>query len=396
MRVLHLTTEYPPIIYGGLGTAIGGLVEASARSGLEVGVLLIGETGLAAYGQQAQSNESTAVQTFALPQGVRIFPTPWGAAADYALRLVRRWRPDVIHLHVFWLWGIAKQLQEMTGIPLVYTVHSLDVAEYQLGGGPTQCLDQWPIQQAVLEGADLIIAPSRSEGDLVGQYSPGAIGKVRVVGHGIDDRQERRGFARSPSTVPTVLFVGRFVDRKGIRELLCAIPSVLEVAPQARFVLIGGHRGTSGAEMEGWWLSPELAPFRDQVRFTGWLPPTEVASWCRTADILVVPSWYEPFGMVVLEGMLEGMAVAAADVGGPGEILEHERTGLLFAPRDAGSLAGALARLILDPRLRQRLGSAAAEDVRRRWLWSSAVAATRVVYEEAVARSPVTGLRRSA
>ncbi|HKN49286.1 MAG TPA: glycosyltransferase, partial [Actinomycetota bacterium] len=144
MRVLHLTTEYPPIIYGGLGTAIGGLVEASARSGLEVGVLLIGETGLAAYAQQAQSNESIALEAFALPQGVRIFPTPWGAAADYALRLVSRWQPDVIHLHVFWLWGIAKQLQEMTGIPLVYTVHSLDVAEYQLGGGPTQCLDQWP------------------------------------------------------------------------------------------------------------------------------------------------------------------------------------------------------------------------------------------------------------
>ena len=100
--------------------------------------------------------------------------------------------------------------------------------------------------------------------------------------------------------------------------------------------------------------------------------------------------------MVVLEGMLEGMAVAAADVGGPGEILEHERTGLLFAPRDAGSLAGALARLILDPPLCQRLGAAAAEDVRRRWLWSSAVADTRVVYEEAVARSPVAGLPRSA
>src|SRR2546423_14558276 len=114
MRVLHLTAKYPPIIYGGLGTAIGGLVEASARSGLEVGVLLIGETGLAAYGQQAQSNESTALQAFALPQGVRIFPTPWGAAPDYALRLGTRGRPAVIHLHASCLWGIAKHLQAST------------------------------------------------------------------------------------------------------------------------------------------------------------------------------------------------------------------------------------------------------------------------------------------
>src|SRR5262249_31289134 len=163
--------------------------------------------------------------------------------------------------------------------------------------------------------------------------------KIRVVGHGIEDRPRRARVGGSRSAVPTVLFVGRFVDRKGIRELLSAIPSVLDAAPQARFVLVGGQRGTTEAEMERWWLSPELVRFREKIRFTGWLPPEKVASWYHGADILVVPSWYEPFGMVVLEGMLEGMAVAAADVGGPGEILQAERTGLLFAPRDAESLA---------------------------------------------------------
>src|SRR2546423_6623324 len=85
------------------------------------------------------------------------------------------------------------------------------------------------------------------------------------------------------------------------------------------------------------------------------------------------------------------MADAAADVGGPAEILEHERTGLLFAPRDAGSLAGALARLILDPRLRQRLGAAAAAGVRRRWPRAAAVGHTPAGDEEALSRSPLAG-----
>src|SRR5436853_5100542 len=96
-----------------------------------------------------------------------------------------------------------------------------------------------------------------------------------------------------------------------------------------------------------------------------------------SADILVVPSRYEPFGMVVLEGMLHGLPIAAADVGGPAEILEHGRTGLLFPPRDVGALAHGLAALAASPELRRRLGAAAAVEVRRRWLWRSVVEGVR-------------------
>jgi glycosyltransferase involved in cell wall biosynthesis len=67
------------------------------------------------------------------------------------------------------------------------------------------------------------------------------------------------------------------------------------------------------------------------------------------ADVLVVPSRYEPFGMVILEGMLYGLAIIAADVGGPAEILEHGRTGLLFPPRDVNALSRALQCLLDDP-----------------------------------------------
>src|SRR6266540_5930379 len=136
MRVLHLTTEFPPIIYGGLGTALGGLVLASAASGIEAGVLLIGDHPAGTYGTSPASHgdPSPPPTTSADPQ-IPIFRTSWDQALTFALRTIMCWRPDVLHLHVFWLWAVAKFLQEHTGIPLVYTVHSLDVAEYELGNG---------------------------------------------------------------------------------------------------------------------------------------------------------------------------------------------------------------------------------------------------------------------
>jgi len=112
----------------------------------------------------------------------------------------------------------------------------------------------------------------------------------------------------------------------------------------------------------------QLYPFRAQIKFTGWLTPNEMAKWYLAADILVVPSWYEPFGMVILEGMLYGLAVAASAVGGPAEILDNGRTGVLFAPRDGAALAEAVLRLVKDPERTARIGEAGAREVPEKWL----------------------------
>jgi len=96
----------------------------------------------------------------------------------------------------------------------------------------------------------------------------------------------------------------------------------------------------------------------------------------------VVPSRYEPFGMVVLEGMLYGLPIVASDLGGPAEILESGRTGLLVPACDAEALAAALLRLVESAGLRHRLGRAAWREVRAKWLWPRRVAEMRAVYRE--------------
>lgn len=389
LRVLHLTTEFPPVIYGGLGTAIGGLVHASIQAGISVGVLLVGEAGHGSYGRPlnaAQAEQDNAV----IPNtnGISLFQAGWFDAIDRALSIVEQWRPDVIHLHPFWLWSIASAIQERTGIPVVYTVHSLDRAEYEIGQGPPECLTQWGTQEDIIAQANRVIALTESERILLSQYCPAANDRVRIVGNGIDDTSVARqtvAHKNYAAYAPLILYTGRFVDRKGVRELIAAIPQVLQKAPQARFVLAGGHRHCSGDEMAHWWLPQNLAPYRERILFTGWLTPSEIAEWYQSADILVVPSWYEPFGMVILEGMLYGLPITAAQVGGPAEILHHEKTGLLFPPKDANAITQSLLRLIYNPGLRYQLGNAAAQSVRQNWLWSKIVAKMQVVYQEAIA-----------
>jgi glycogen synthase len=378
MRVLHLTVEYPPIIHGGLGTAVGGLVHASADAGLDVAVLLVGHTSHAGYGPSGDSQrDEIPSDTTGQPPVISV---SWEQAVETGTRLAAAWRPDVLHLHPFWLWPVARAIRDRVGTPIVYTVHSLDRAEYEIGYGPPECLTQWDLQAESIAGADRVIALTYSERRLIEEYCPDSAGRVRIVGNGIAD--EPAQVAERPSETPVVLFSGRFVDRKGVRELLAAIPDVFADAPHTRFVLAGGHRHCTSEEMTRWWLPAELESHRASVHFTGWLTPDELRHWYHAADILVVPSWYEPFGMVVLEGMLHGLAVAAANVGGPAEILDHDRTGLLFPARDAPALGRNIARLARDHRLRQRLGRAAAARVREHWLWPKIIAKVRRVYDE--------------
>jgi glycosyltransferase involved in cell wall biosynthesis len=381
MRALHLTAEFPPFIWGGLGTAVGGLAVASAAAGMEVKVLLVGGSWRWSYGRRLAAPAERQTEG----EGLEIVPVEEAEAVAAGVRLVRRWRPDVLHIHPVELWPIAQAIRRRTGVPIIYTVHSLNSAEYEIGREPAEILGLWRAQRELIAGADRVLVLSQDERRLLLRSCPSARGRVRIVGNGIEDCELPRKEERGPLTV---LYSGRFVDRKGIRDLFAAIPAVLERAPETRFVLVGGH-GT-GAAIEVGWLPAELEPWRDRIHFTGWLLQEEVAGWYSAADLLVVPSWYEPFGMVILEGMLHGLPIVATRVGGPASILRHGRTGLLVSPKDPRGLASALLRLIEDRTLRRRLGAAAAREVRRTWLWPRIVEKMAAVYGEVAADRPLS------
>ena len=315
---------------------------------------------------------------------VPFFQSTWSTAIERGLRAIQIWRPDVVHLHTAMLWYVAEAIQASTTTPIVYHVHSVDRAEYEIGHEPNPWLAHSHAQDQAIAASDRLIALTRSEANCWPNTIP-----TCGLKYGWWVTASMTAWRRAPPHSghagpgsPLVLYSGRLVERKGIRELLDAIPQVLDTMPDACFVLAGGPPPLTGDEVAAQWLRPQHAAYRDRIYFTGWLSPQDVYRWYSAADILVVPSRYEPFGMVVLEGMLHGLPVIAAEVGGPADILQHGRTGLFFPPRDVAALAAALRQLVENSEDRHRMGHAAAREVRHRWLWERLVPDMLDVYRE--------------
>jgi glycogen(starch) synthase len=183
---------------------------------------------------------------------------------------------------------------------------------------------------------------------------------------------------------PLVAYGGRLVHEKGVQDLLAAVPALRRRHPGLRVVVAG--------------TGPAAADLREQARalrlgrsvaFAGFVPDAYLAALVAAADCAVVPSRYEPFGMVALEAAAAGTPVAVADVGGLAEIVADGRTGLRFAPADPAALAAAVSRLLADPGLGRRLVAAARAELAAVHAWPVVAARTVRTYEEAAGRHPV-------
>ncbi len=302
----------------------------------------------------------------------------WSRTASARLqRLVRETRPEVALLH-----NIYHQLSPSilpilrdAGIPALMVVHDykLICPNYRLytkGAFCTRCVagHAWHAvrhrcQQDSL-GASLVVAAETSLHRRLRAYR--GIQLLLAPSRFLHAMLRRGGWphnqiAHLPHATPTppaeslggerhgVLFVGRLTAEKGGDTLLDAAIRL----PDIPFTLVGD--------------GPEAARLRRRapvnVRFAGRLPAADVAEHYRHAAVSAVPSlWPELFGLTALEALAHGVPVVASAVGGLPEVVEHEQTGLLVPPGDAGALAGAVARLATDPELAKRLGA----DGRRR------------------------------
>ncbi len=407
MRILHLAREYPPNIVGGAGVAIAGL--ARALSARQHDVVVIAAHG---YDETRVPGPEPEPQGGVWPAsweeaGVAVVRVPRRELADVARNTVLDFRPHVLHIHYFGDAELAREIRRWSGIPVIYTLHS----HYRI---------LWNLDSQTFCGPDFEKLMLREERamflcDRVLVHTEDAIRKIRVSqprisnrlrlgGNGIHGRG-RDGSGSSlvwagvhhdsrcndPGTNtrkgdPLVLYCGRFAEDKATGDVLAAIPQVLKVRPGTRFLMVGGQ-STDPSVADEWsqrWRDSVEPRLWDSVRFTGWVSAAQVQSFYREADVLVIPSWYEMFGVVLLEGMLHGLAVVAADAGGPSAVLEDGVTGILFPPGDIAALVQSLDRVLESPQLRWTLGRHAALEVQRKWLWSRVVGGIEAVYGEVV------------
>jgi glycogen(starch) synthase len=187
----------------------------------------------------------------------------------------------------------------------------------------------------------------------------------------------RAGFAAPGEKL--VLLIGRLVYEKGFQLALEAMPRLIERHPETRFLVVGS--GTHEGELHR--QAEELA-LMEHGTFVGWTGDDVLHSLYKIADVCVVPSIYEPFGLVALEAMASGCPCIVADTGGLREVVPHGEAGLRFTARDPASMTEMVERVFGDEDLRERLVAEAAEHVLR-FDWADVAARTSEIYSELAA-----------
>jgi glycogen(starch) synthase len=387
-RVLILSWEYPPLIEGGLARHVRKLSEGLVERGVEVHVLTRG-------GEESPPEEDmNGVLIHRVLEPKR--PTDLGEFVAWVERmnsdmlaagveLGDRFDFDLVHGHD-WLVAMAcDHLARRFESPLVTTIHATEYGRHQ------GWVDKHPqsyihgVERWITNRADRVIACSTYMREQIADIFGVDEERISVIPNGIDpadlrpqDDAEltrlRAEFAAPDEKL--VLLIGRLVYEKGFQLALEAMPSVIERAPGTRFLVAGS--GTHERELHN--QAKELGLMAHGT-FLGWIGDDVLHSLYKIADVCVVPSIYEPFGLVALEAMASGCPCIVADTGGLREVVPHEEAGLRFEARDPEALGDVAVRVLTDHVLRDRLIAEAYEHVLR-FDWGDVAERTAGLYGE--------------
>jgi len=394
MRVLILSWEYPPLIEGGLARHVRKLAETLAAADAEVHVLARGRE------ESPPEEEAEGVVIHRVLEPER--PRDLGEFVTWIERMNAdmlaagvevgdRHRFDVVHGHDWLVASAGDHLAKRFRCPLVVTIHATEYGRHQ------GWVDKHPqsyihgVEHWMAHRAERLITCSAYMREHVADIYGLDESRITVIPNGIDPSELtpvddlaalRARFARPEEKL--VLLVGRLVYEKGFQLALEALPGLIERLGGVRFIVAGS--GTAEQEL------------RDQARrlgldehgvFLGWIGDDVLHSLYRIADLTVVPSIYEPFGLVALEAMASGSPCLVADTGGLREVVPSEDVGLRFRSRDPRSLAAMAERLLTEEELCDRLVAEASEHVLT-FDWADVATRVGEVYAQ-VARSPYLG-----
>jgi D-inositol-3-phosphate glycosyltransferase len=303
---------------------------------------------------------------------------------------------DVDALHAnYWLSGVAgHRLKHELDLPLVSTFHTL--ARVKAETGDPEPERRVRAEAEVIGCSDAILASCPAEADQLVRLYGADPSRIELVAPGVDHAffspGDRRG-ARSAlrhldlGDGPVLLFVGRIQALKGLDVAVQALAALGR--PDARLVVVGGASGAEGAsEVERIEKLVAELGVADQVRTLAPVPHHLLSTYYRAADVVLVPSRSESFGLVALEAAACGTPVVAAAVGGLRTLVEHGVTGFLVEQRDPGAFAAHTEEILQSPLLAAELSRHAARRARD-YTWSTAAGRLRRVYGDITARSLV-------
>jgi glycogen(starch) synthase len=389
VRVLMLSWEYPPVIVGGLGRHVHALSTALAAAGHEV-------TVVTRHAPDAPLEElHEGVRVVRAPEDPPLFPlsTPtllaWTMAFNHALTRAALHAGatetfDVIHAHDWLVTHTAVTMKQHLGVPLVATIHATEAGRHQgwLPEDTNRCIhsvEWWLVREAAK-----VLACSEYMRWEVARLLELPPSTVDVIPNGVVAPQWRSApravaaaRARFAGTGPLVGFAGRLVYEKGVQHLVSALPRLRRRHPGLRLVIAGD--GPHRAELQE---ETRRLDLHRAVSFAGFVGPDLPATFAAS-NAVVVPSIYEPFGMVALEAAAAGAPLAVASTGGLAEIVEPGVTGVTFPANDPDALAEAVSTLLADEVSARRMARRARAMVETRYGWSSIAERTAEAYRQA-------------
>jgi glycogen(starch) synthase len=314
----------------------------------------------------------------------------WSQAAEHALvraalPLVSDWQPDVVHAHDWLVAQSAVTLAGLTGAPLVVTLHATEAGRHQGWLPKPLNLAIHSVERWLARSADAVITCSqnmREEASTLFELDPGS---VVVLPNGIDaarwtvsPRARAGARARFPDAAPLLVFAGRLVHEKGVQTLLAAVRTLRSTHPGIRLAVAG----TGSYEDELHERARKLRIARS-VEWLGFVEDDDLSSLLAAADAVVVPSLYEPFGIVALEAVAARAPLVVADTGGLSDLVADGVSTAAFSSGDTGGLVTAIEAVLADPDGTRTAVDRAARVVRRNYTWRAVATHTAAVYRRA-------------
>ena len=393
MKILHLASEYPPQKVFGLGRFVHDLAAEQARQGHEVHIV----TNSIGGRDHEIVDRGVHVHRVEAPPPPK--PADGGATVtQFNTQIIERvFRDDVcpdadvVNAHDWLTFLAARVVARRLGATLAVTVHDV-VTGKRFGKLDNEAKYVGNIEHWMCHEADRVICVSGYIRNEVIRAYGAPRDKAFAIHNAVSEEnfpephpkllaRFRRVLAQENERI--VLYVGRLDSEKGVDVLLRAFAGLLRSGQNAKLVLAG--KGELRAKLEK--LTADLGVQR-RVVFAGYAVGEVLSYIYHSADVLAVPSLYEPFGIVALEGMICGLPVVASATGGLTEIIQDGRSGRLVPPGDVSALSSALEQSLSDPAVRARLARTGQKRVRELYTWRRVAQAVDCVYQP----KPVQGI----
>jgi glycogen synthase len=379
LRVCLLSQAYPPDKYDGVGRSTQLLARGLAELGHEVHVITQGQA------EQTIASEGIQVHKIVLRLNryarYRHLPATHAtlnyshAVFDKVRKLHRRHDIQLVDSPLWQVEGLVTEKSGLLPVVVRPVTAIRQIAELQNNRDPDRRM-LGDLEQALLEGASFLAANSQATVKaLTNVYQIPLSVPHQVLPYGIAPVPEsavRLYNCGRPAPVAVesssrpieVLFLGRLEKRKGIHDLLAAIPQVVAAAPHVRFTIAGadnslydGFQARTGQTYGAWFAHrhPDLAPY---VQFLGGVSDEQLNQLYQSCDLFVAPSLYESFGLIYLEAMNYGKPVIGCQAGGIPEVVDNGVTGVLIEPEAPQALAEAILHLVRSPELLHAMGLA--------------------------------------